>query len=371
MQQQRLVTLIEKYANGQASPDEVKELTEWYRQKAYQDAVFPDDEKATGLRILARLNQEINPPKKKTGYGWYVAVVILLVAAGSYFLFRPSPQPIQVAVVTKPQPIIPGSNKAILTLAGGKRIILNAAPNGTLASQTGSVVSKTADGSLVYAPSKDKVQELAYNTLSTPRGGQYNITLPDGTQVWLNAASSLTYPTIFNGAERQVRLTGEAYFEVAENPAKPFKVDVADRQQVVVLGTHFNIEAYPEDDRINTTLLEGAVKLISGRQQMMMKPGEMVTHTLSGSLTKQPADEEAVIAWKNGLFVFNDESIQSAMQKAARWYDVEVEYRDGVDKKRLGGVISRFKTITELLDKITKTNGIHYEMKGRKVILMK
>lgn len=370
MQPERLAELIEKYAASEASPDEVKELTDWYRQKAYQDGVFPDNEEAVRLRMLAKLNQQIHPPKKKARYGRYAAAAVLLIAAGTYFLFRPSPPSVEVAAVPVVQPIQPGSNKAVLTLAGGKQIELNAANNGTLASQAGSVVSKSAEGNLVYAANEDTAAAV-YNTLSTPKGGQYSITLPDGSRVWLNAASSLTYPTNFKNAERLVTLTGEAYFEIARNAAKPFKVDVAGRQQVLVLGTRFNIEAYPEDERINTTLLGGAVKLISGQQQVMLKPGEMVTNNLSGVLTKRQADEETVMAWKNGLFVFNDESLQSAMQKAARWYDVEVQYRDGVDKKRLGGVISRFKTITELLDKITKANGIHYEIKGRTVILMK
>ena len=372
MQPERFATLIEKYSSGTISTAEIDELNAWYREKAYQDAAFPDEEQAVEQRMLARLNRAIAPPKRRARYGgWYAAAAALLVVTGAWFLFRPSPKPATPVVAARPQTTQTNSNKAILTLAGGKRIVLDSAHAGMLATEGGSTVTKTVDGNIMYAAGQGNKVEAAFNTLSTPNGGQYHLTLPDGTRVWLNAASGLTYPTAFNGGERLVKLTGEAYFEIAEDHTKPFKVEVPGRQQVIVLGTHFNIEAYPEEDNINTTLLQGAVKLVTRKQQLLLKPGETAVNNPAGKIQTKHADEEAVMAWKNGLFVFNDESMKTAMQKLARWYDVEVEYRDDVHKKRLGGVIPRLATLNELLDKITKANGIHYEIKGRRVVLMK
>jgi ferric-dicitrate binding protein FerR (iron transport regulator) len=358
-----------------ASAEEIQELTEWYRTGAYQDVVFPDDEEAVEKRMLLRLNNEINPSHKKAAFfsRWVAAAAILFVTSiGGYFLLHKPEDATRIAQsIPKKNSILPGSNKAVLTLAGGKRIELTSAKNGQLATQGNTVITKAADGQIVYNTTGNSTQPINnYNTVTTPNGGQYQIVLPDGTQVWLNAASSITYPAVFAGKERLVQLSGEAYFEVAKNPSKPFRVNVNGKQQVEVLGTHFNIEGYADDSNIKTTLLEGSVKLSYKAKSAMLKPGQMAVNDLDRSLFIKQADIEEVMAWKNGLFVFNDENIKDAMKKAARWYDVDIEYRGNILKKKLGGTVSRYKNITDLLDNISKTGTIHYKLQGRRVILM-
>lgn len=374
MDKNRVDELLQRYISGLASAEEKQELLFWYRTEGYQDAVFPDDEEAVERRMLLRLNKEIAGPQKRNFslLRWMSAAAILIFAAiGGYSVFHWANKPTQVVQnLPKKNSVLPGSNKAVLTLSGGRKIELTGARNGELAKQGNVVITKAADGQVVYNTTDKATAAITYNTISTPNGGQYQVVLPDGTQVWLNAASSITYPTAFVGRERLVQLSGEAYFEVTKNPVKPFKVNVNGKQQVEVLGTHFDIEGYPDDNNIKTTLLEGSVKLAYKNKMTLLKPGQMGINDFGGSFAIQKADVEEVMAWKKGLFVFNDENIKDAMKKAARWYDVDVEYRGNILKKRLGGTVSRYKNITDLLDNITKTGTIHYKLEGRRVILM-
>jgi ferric-dicitrate binding protein FerR (iron transport regulator) len=294
------------------------------------------------------------------------AAIVVALAAG-FWIYKVKSPAAQLPYQAQKAEISPGANKAILVLSNGTKIDLQAAKNGNIAQQAGAVVSKRADGKLDYqgAGTTD-----ASNTLHVPKGGQYELTLPDGTRVWLNAASSLTFPVAFTGKERQVRLTGEAYFEVAKNPGKPFLVNVDGKQTVEVLGTHFNIRAYNDDPDIRTTLLEGSVKVSSKNSQAIIKPGQMAVNDLKAPLAVRNADLDAVMGWKNGLFVFNDERMEDVLRTVARWYDVDVEYQTDVSQKKLRGIVSRYKSIRELLDNITITSGIHYKIEGRRVVLM-
>jgi transmembrane sensor len=223
----------------------------------------------------------------------------------------------------------------------------------------------------VYKVGSSKiVSEITFNSIETPRGGQYEVYLPDGTHVWLNAATKLTYPTAFNGSTREVKLSGEAYFEVARNKDKPFIVSAASAK-VEVLGTHFNISAYSEDAELATTLLEGSVRMSNGTLSKLLKPGEQGL-TLKGqqNISIKQADVEQVMAWTKGNFVFNDVSIKEVMKIAARWYDIEVEYHGKVEFKKFGGTTSRYQSIIELLDDMKETGRINYKIEGRRVILM-
>ena len=270
--------------------------------------------------------------------------------------------------------IVPGSNKAVLTLAGGKTIILKNAANGLLAQTTSGNVLKTNNGQIKYsalnetaaAGNKDNI-----NTLSTPRGGTYQVVLSDGTKVWLNAASSISYPVAFTGKERHVTLNGEAYFEVAKNKEMPFYVSI-NNVEVKVLGTHFNIAAYSDDGEITTTLLEGAVQVTKNNTQSMLKPGQKaVINNKSDNISVSDANIQDAMAWKNGYFIFDDDDITGIMKKVSRWYDVNVSYQGDVSDQKFGGTFYRSKSITELLQYLGKIGKVHFTIEGRRIIVMK
>lgn len=270
--------------------------------------------------------------------------------------------------------IVPGSNRAILTLAGGKTIALKNAANGLLAQTAAGNVLKTNNGQILYrtatktdaADNQDNI-----NTLSTPRGGTYQVVLSDGTKVWLNAASSISYPVAFTGKERHVTLSGEAYFEVAKNTKMPFYVSI-NNVQVRVLGTHFNIAAYTDDNEITTTLLEGAVQVTKNNTRSLLKPGQKaIVNNNSDNIAISAADIEDAMAWKNGYFIFDDDDITGIMKKVSRWYDVSVSYQGNVSDQKFGGTFYRAKSITELLQYLEKISKIHFTVEGRRIIVMK
>jgi transmembrane sensor len=261
--------------------------------------------------------------------------------------------------------IAPGRNMATITLANGKIINLNNAKTGLVID--GSSL-KYNDGSLVQngAPSPGAKEMV---TASTPRGGTYQITLPDGTHVWLNADSKISFPSQFFGGVRKIMLTGEAYFEVAKDKIHPFVVE-SRGQSVEVLGTHFNINSYPDESQVQTTLLEGKVKVTGMQGHKLLRPGEQSVLTGTGLFVRK-ANEEEALAWKNGLFVFNNEPLESIMRKLARWYDIDVVYLD-IDKSQVfAGGISKYGSISRILAKMEKTGGIHFKIEGRRVIVTK
>jgi len=272
--------------------------------------------------------------------------------------------------------IVPGSNKAILTISSNKVIVLGSNVNGLLVKSGSINVRKVHDGELVYRESKAHANLAAasnqpvINTLTTPRGGQYQVVLEDGTKIWLNSASSISYPDKFTGNERHVKLTGEAYFEVAKNKEKPFYVDI-NNVQVRVLGTHFNIAAYNNDDNITTTLLEGSVRVTKNDGVGLLVPGQQaVVMNNANDIQVSAADVEQAVAWKNGYFVFNDENITDIMKKVSRWCDVDIEYRGNIKDQRFGGIYDRSKSIAELLNHLEKIGNIHFEIEERRIIVM-
>ncbi|SHN29298.1 FecR family protein [Mucilaginibacter sp. OK098] len=270
--------------------------------------------------------------------------------------------------------IVPGSNKAILTLAGGKTIVLKNAANGLLAQTAAGNVLKTNNGQILYSTASKTdaaTNQDNINTLSTPRGGTYQVVLSDGTKVWLNAASSISYPVAFTGKERHVSLSGEAYFEVAKNKEMPFYVSI-NNVQVKVLGTHFNIAAYNDDNEITTTLLEGAVQVTKNNARSLLRPGQKaIVNNNSDNIAVSDADIEDAMAWKNGYFIFDDDDITGIMKKVSRWYDVSVSYQGNVSNQKFGGTFYRSKSITELLQYLEKIGKIHFTVEGRRIIVMK
>jgi len=299
-------------------------------------------------------------------WSWTAASIILLLAAGIYYWPRISfKQP--AAIVKHTDEVTQGANTAILTLADGSKITLDSTANQVI--RQGATAIRQQGDSLQYE-AKEKGSLIAYNTLATPRGSQFQVTLSDGTKVWLNAASSLQFPVAFPGGERIVKLTGEAYFEVAGNPQQPFKV-VTGGMEVQVLGTRFNISAYEDESTVKTTLLQGAVKLVSPASQVLLQPGEqgLLPSPLAAFRVRTVNPEDAV-AWKNGFFAFDNAGIREVMQQIARWYDVEVVFEDNNIKRNFGGTVSRYKDVTAVLKRLEMTGVIHFKMEGRKIIVM-
>jgi ferric-dicitrate binding protein FerR (iron transport regulator) len=264
--------------------------------------------------------------------------------------------------------IAPGTNRAVLVLADGSSVLLDDAEQGELSRQANAIINKTADGQIVYENQAGaELVPLVYNTISTPRAGQYRLTLTDGTKVWLNAATSLQFPASFPGKERRVKLTGEAYFEVASNASQPFIVETP-QQSIEVLGTHFNVNAYEEETQTKTTLLEGKVKVQTGSSVRVIKPGEQAASMQPGSLRVSEADTEEAIAWKNGYFKFNKADIQTIMRQLERWSDVEVEYMGAVPTDLFVGKINRSENISGVL-RILELSKVQFKIENRKIIV--
>lgn len=303
------------------------------------------------------------------------AASIFIVAALSLYLYTNSTQNKPVRPVSHASHIKPGDNKAYLTLANGKKIVLSDAKNGTLVAQNGIQITKTTDGQLVYTVTGNNNSTSSdYNTIETPKGGQYQVRLPDGTNVWLNAASSLRYPSAFKGSERKVELSGEAYFEVAKNKKMPFRV-ISNTQTVEVLGTHFNVNSYLDEADTKTTLLEGSVRVKRNNSTtaVVIRPGQQasVKQNVNDKINVAEADMEEVMAWKNNYFRFNNENIESVMRKISRWYNVDVEYKGAISDEEFNGTISRSKNIVQVLEMLEGTKSIHFKIEGRRIVVMK
>jgi len=365
--------LIERYNAGKASPEEVDLVETWYLN--YQSSQKPIPADALEEDQKESLNQIIGQIKcRHSIINWQqlsiAASILILFTAGLLFYFIKIEPTRQVVVknVAKPD-LTPGGNKAILTLSNGRSIVLNGAKNGTLAKQGNTDINKLSGGAISYQGASDiaAADAVIYNTASTPRGGQFQFILSDGTKVWLNSASSIKFPVAFNGSERKVELTGEAYFEVAHDAKRPFKV-VSNQQQVEVLGTHFNINAYNDEDVINTTLLEGSVKVTSANTEITIVPGQQAQFK-NGKINVASVNVDDAVAWKNGLFNFNDNSIEEVMKQLSRWYDVDIKYEGKLPSRRFSGEISRNVNASQLLD-ILSFKKIHYRIEGKSIIVM-
>jgi len=393
---QRITVLIQQFADGSISREDYTELIRHFNLTGNDEQLFTAmDEVWNDANPSVPYTQEqeerfyqqlistpaFTPTKhtKRTLSLWSrltaAAVVLVAVSAGIYF-YRIADQPGDPDRFVK-NDLAPGGNKATLTLADGRVINLNDAAQGDLASQGGIAIMKTKDGQLVYsvkgADAANPAQAMLLNTIATPRGGQYQVNLPDGSKVWLNTSSSLKFPVQFSKNERRVVLSGEAYFEVAKNKLKPFVVKTA-AQEVEVLGTHFNIHAYPDERNLKTTLMEGAVAISFTNpaiKEALLKPGQQAQLNGSEQLKVLDVDIEQAIAWKNGLFMFDGQDLEGIMKQVSRWYDVDVVFEnDEVKKKTFKGTISRFNHISQLLQVLESTGSVEFKMEGRRITAM-
>ncbi|MDQ6763266.1 MAG: FecR domain-containing protein [Bacteroidota bacterium] len=318
---------------------------------------------------------EFNPVRnKKASNRWIYGIaasIILLVAAFAIFRLTLNQKSAAPEVVKTPQPDIqPGGNKATLTLSNGKVVDLNNAKNGLLNSDNGTVINKSIDGEINYINNTQANNNSGnYNILSTPKGGQYKVQLADGSNVWLNAASSLRYPTAFTATERIVELTGEGYFEVAKNKDKPFIVKLTNESEVKVLGTHFNVMSYEDEKAKEVTLLEGRVEIKRITNTLILKPGQQ-GQVASGEIKlSTDVDTAQVTGWKNGQFIFHDADIQTIMNQVNRWYDVDIKYEAKVNQQ-FNAVISRNEPVSRLLYLLEQTGQIHFKIENKIIYVL-
>ena len=420
MHKERISYLLQQYLDDAITAPEWRELMEYLSQEnasgemqhaleviidqspALADYRETEWEPLLQKILLARKEEEtaatparlIRFARERWGRMVAAAVLVLFMGGGAALLFRAKRSGQTAGQIARkaavPDDIAPGGNKAVLTLADGSTINLDGAKNGLLVRQGSSQLVKQKEGELAYiqkngepayirgghsdpATGKTLSAEVSYNLLATPRGGQYQLVLPDGSKVWLNASSSLRYPVRFTGKERVVELKGEAYFEIAANAAIPFRVSVDHGRGegpmlVDVLGTHFNIKAYADEPTVNTTLLEGAVKVHKKEQSALIRPGEQAKLNSAGTLSVQPADTEEAIAWKNGLFRFGEATVEDVMRQLSRWYDVEVVYVNGAPKDLFQGEIYRNVNVSKVL-KVLEASGVHFKVEGKKIFV--
>jgi len=397
--EKRLAELEEKWLTGTITPEEADEYARWYSELDTEHPLpvpgsFATSREELRKRILENiLSRTTHDPERERlvrrmrPLKWVAAASVILLVAGVLFLGHRS-TPSKTAGNTLSADIPPGSNKAVLTLANGSTILLDSAHTGTLAQQGNAAVVKTDSGKLAYrVVAGNKPTAIAYNELATPRGGQYQLVLPDGTKVWLNAASSIRYPTAFTGSERKVEVTGEAYFEVHKNASQPFKVSFPGKEVIEVLGTSFNVNAYKDEAAMKTTLLDGSIRVVEdplvgvntnkGKISVVLKPGQQAqlvvganTNNGDGLKMVRDVDVKQVVAWKNGQFQLGATDFSALMRQISRWYDVDIVYEGQVPEKKFGGSINRNVNLSRLRE-VLHDYGIETGMEGQKLIIMK
>jgi len=397
MDKNRITFLFEKALRNEIAPQEREELFRLLQEKNQEDQIdelfeqarrtfehkkffFTQSESEMMVHHLMDEIGMVHRKKKKKYYYQWAAVAMLVLSIGSYFYLTPLQNDLLYGTHTEKQTIEPGSDKATLKLANGK--VLNLAGNESkIADIDGVTIIKNEQGQLVYQINTEEFPpgaEVKENVLTTPKGGQFQLILPDGTKAWLSAASSLQYPTRFIGESRTVTLKGEAYFEVAKNQSMPFQVK-AGEAIIHVLGTDFLVNAYDDAGETRTTLFEGKVSIAvnsndprNAENQKILKPGQQATfnHT-TNNITVRQVDIQDALALKNGYFVFQGDNIQTVMKTISRWYDVEVVYDGDVSGETFIGTVSKFDTIDKLLRTIELTGGVHFKIEGRKVLVKK
>lgn len=389
--EERIFYLLQAFTSKTATVTEENELMEWMQKaqedselKLYMQSLWSHYDNKTKFDYVnwdnifedimnkQKVHSIVTPSKRIPLTRIAAAVLIFLfLSAGAYFYFSNDPQKQIAKTDTSESQLIndvaPGGNKAVLTLADGTLIVLDSAANGTLSQQGNTKIIKLNNGKLSYNTLIEKPGEVLYNTISTPKGGQYQIVLADGSKVWLNAASSLHFPTSFIGKERNVKLTGEGYFEIAKNAIMPFHVSI-NGMKVEVLGTHFNVNAYVDEPSVKTTLLEGSVKINTGNTTGLLKPGQQAQVNKEKKLKLVSADIEEAVAWKNGFFSFSNADLQTVLRQLARWYNVEVIYKGNIPLREFKGEMQRDLNLSEALE-ILEKNNVHYKIDNKTIVV--
>ncbi|RBL89571.1 FecR family protein [Chitinophaga flava] len=390
MSDQLFETLFKDYMSGTLSASELQQfrqmardrknrqllsrlLEEAFSNPAYAEAADYDaSEMAAEILLKARQQDEVlsllpptrKPPVFRPWFKYAAAAALFGCLVAGTWKFAGRRHPARQTLATN-QPAIPGKAQPVLILGDGSKISLDNVSNGTIAQQGGSRIVKLSNGQVAYQPASAPTGRTIYNTMQTPHGCMYQLTLPDGSRVWLNAASSIRYPTTFPANSRQVAVTGEAYFDIAKDEHKPFTVTANDIQ-IQVLGTAFNIMAYPDENTLQATLVQGAININTSKTRQLLQPGEQASigHT-SGQLSISRPNLDEVLSWKNGEFYFRDTNIKTIMRQVARWYNVEVQYEGDMTDLSLSGIISRNGDIQQLLKALELTKIVRFRMKDR------
>jgi len=391
MQPYNAEELIRKYLAGHCTAEEKNLVESWHLTELSQSTYTPAEEQINAVhqRMQVALTQHIRsslqrPVTQKIWFRMAAAAVLAgLLFTGAYWLYTQSRGAGAPAALAAHSTILPGHDGAVLTLADGQKMVLDSLGNGLLTIQQGTKVLLN-NGQLTYQAGSANAMTGAYNTINTPKGRQFKITLPDGSRVWLNAASSIRYPVAFTGDERKVYIAGEAYFEVAPStPAAggkkiPFIVDILPSpgdgtgSRVEVLGTHFNINAYEDEDAVRTTLLEGKVRIVRQEQSVILSPAQQAaihSSNATSPILVQAADIEQVIAWKNGVFNFQNATLEKMMRQLARWYDIEVVYEKVIPDIVFEGEINRQNELADVL-RILERMGVHFKLEGRRLTVL-
>lgn len=397
-----IASLIDKYLDNSLNVEERVALEEWINASDNNRQLFAeisDPKQLTawlqrfyaydGDRISRKISEQIpafGPPRVAPvhrihflrKWGWAAAAALLLGGGSYYWAFHNNAS--QSLVATQQVDIPPGKQGAILTLADGREVVLDSMASGVVARQSGSAVI-LSNGKLVYDPASAGTTDMQYNKMTTPKGRQFQVTLPDGTKVWLNAASSIRYPTAFAGKERRVEVSGEVCFEVVKDANKPFFVNINNKAAIEVLGTLFNVNAYDNEKSIHTTLLDGSVKVLipsaSHPAGVILKPGQQArisntpaTHTPDEKIVVvNDPDIEKIMAWKNGLFNFEGANLEEVMRQLERWYNIDVVYENGIPDIKFMGEINRQLPLADLLEILRRTE-VDFRVEGRKLIVL-
>ena len=386
--------LFNRLLDGQLSPDDVRSLIQWLgdenpdpqaaemvlnqlKQSINSDELSPE----ILAKLEARLPLVLAGNKKRSATiisifhrKWfrYAAAIIILSGVGLFFLTNNKQGNSEKSTIAKSKSadIEPGKQGAILTLIDGSKMLLDSLGNGVVTTQNGTKVL-LQNGQLVYKTGNSSKAEIGYNTMTTPKGRQFQLVLPDGSKVWLNAASSIKYPTVFSSNERKVEVTGEAYFEVVKNAASPFRVRVNDETEIEVLGTHFNVNSYMNEESINTTLLEGSVSVKNGSGKLILQPGQQARVAGNEKIKLfAEVDVEKVMAWKNGVFNFEDATLEEVMRQLERWYDIDVVYEKNIPRLEFYGKMGRDLSLATVLRGLEKSN-VHFRIEeGRKLVVL-
>lgn len=385
-----IADLIRKHRQQRLTREEQLQLDTWIAADKAHEQLWQEVNdpllQQENVRLMFRYDEnealgrflEKHPENQQTGlvhrvhflrkWGWAAASVLLVMAVAAYFWLDSTTKTQSVIVATKSADIPAGKHGAILTLADGSRLLLDSLKNGVVATQEGTAVL-LKDGQISYKADGDPMAETIYNTMSTPKGRQFQLALPDGTMVWLNTASSISYPTAFTGKERKVTITGEAYFEVAKNAQKPFRVNINNKAAIEVLGTHFNVNAYEDEPGINTTLLEGSVKVISGQKNVILKPGQQAQISEETIKVNNDPDKLVIMSWKSSRFLFNFTRLDAALRQLSRWYDVEVVYEKEIPAIEFTGEIEKDLNLSQTLFVLDKL-GVRFKVDGKKLIVI-
>ena len=393
MNRDRLTYLLAKYRANDVTAAEVEELSAWLQSAGSQELfseVVADEmgmydgpgedarfanmaQKAVG--IDKEIEWEPVPQKGRVVRAWvWAAASVLIILLGGIYWWKSNQRmgTSQASIQPASNIIAPGKTGAILTLADGRQIVLDSVRNGLIASQPGANV-QLQNGAITYETQNEPADAMVYNTMSTPKGRQFQVTLPDGTKAWLNAGSTLRYPTRFSGSARQVEVHGEVYFEVTKNASMPFKVRVADKAEVQVLGTHFNINAYDNEQSINTTLLEGSVKVKAGASELLLRPGQQAQLGKEQNAhlkVSKDVNIDKVMAWKSGLFNFEGATLEEVMKQLERWYNIEVVYVGQPPVTRFVGEMEMNMPLNDLLGMLSEMK-VHFRIEaGRKLVVM-